>query len=866
MKRLKIKLTLLLIMCSCMFTTHASVVTAVDQLSNDKVYNISCPRGSFSTYNGLLANTTKTSLGVTAGRFAIISYNNAYFLYSIDDKAFFNRSTIKNSSDAYDAKEVTIGPFDALTISSSSNSLYPFKLAIGGELNIINSWDGRTYGINVEYYGSEDDGNCYAIEATDEFFNPQEAINILDNYYGKPTVKFQVVNSSDDILASMEEKIDVGTNLTDIPESLKKPFTTYSITPLTVASGSGNILKAVASFDFPKTLDVKSAVWYNMTIRNGNYICYNSAEPYHTVKASDITKNQKSSDAFCWTFVGNPYTGIYIYNKSIAAKTLTAKGVNRGDYAVMTDSEYSWLADITTNGFVLRANNANMYINEYGGSGGYLAMYGDASDSGCLLNITPVDFTKVASWDWTDDAKVSLSTNVLTDLTSLTDNDVHTELVVNGFSSGTIIKAHVNRGVKLTGYALTAGADKSSAPASWLLQGSNDDVTWTTLDERTNITFTDTPTILCTFNKPSDRNTVPSFRYYQLVVNANNGGEDLIVAEWQLFGFPEELTTEVTKNGGTITTQYPANSDSEVADNLIVNDISKKYCTGINNGTGWVQFNSPVPIHLSRYGIVQAAFNPERDPMNWVLQGSNDGITWDELDTETDQIFYGWHSTLCFNVTTDKAYSLYRLNVTKNAGDSRLQFCNYLLYGNEVINIGSTGYATYSSTNAIDYSLTAGLQAYSVKYEGGSKAQMKAIDHAVEANTGVMLKGEPDTTYELAYSTEGTTVEGNSLVATSYGAITTDGTFYVLSNNEESKGLGFYKLATGQQVPTHKAYLSIQGLVTSEFVNFNNFTSIENVKNDMKESASSSYNVCGQRVSDEYTGVIIKNGVKYIKR
>ena len=34
----------------------------------------------------------------------------------------------------------------------------------------------------------------------------------------------------------------------------------------------------------------------------------------------------------------------------------------------------------------------------------------------------------------------------------------------------------------------------------------------------------------------------------------------------------------------------------------------------------------------------------------------------------------------------------------------------------------------------------------------------------------------------------------------------------------------------------------------------------------MKESASSSYNVCGQRVSDEYTGVIIKNGVKYIKR
>jgi hypothetical protein len=46
----------------------------------------------------------------------------------------------------------------------------------------------------------------------------------------------------------------------------------------------------------------------------------------------------------------------------------------------------------------------------------------------------------------------------------------------------------------------------------------------------------------------------------------------------------------------------------------------------------------------------------------------------------------------------------------------------------------------------------------------------------------------------------------------------------------------------------------------------NEFVGIKEVHNDFKSAESSSYNLSGQRVGNDYRGIVIQNGKKTIKR
>ncbi|MGK5739958.1 ThuA domain-containing protein [Micromonospora sp. URMC 103] len=97
--------------------------------------------------------------------------------------------------------------------------------------------------------------------------------------------------------------------------------------------------------------------------------------------------------------------------------------------------------------------------------------------------------------------------------------------------------------------------------------------------------------------------------------------------------------------------------------------------------TGWLAAKLAQPVVVSRYALTSANDFPGRDPKNWTLQGSEDGSTWTDLDTRTDETFPQRFQTKQYTFTNTKAYQHYRLNITANSGEPLIQLAELWLIG-----------------------------------------------------------------------------------------------------------------------------------------------------------------------------------------
>ena len=80
-------------------------------------------------------------------------------------------------------------------------------------------------------------------------------------------------------------------------------------------------------------------------------------------------------------------------------------------------------------------------------------------------------------------------------------------------------------------YTITSANDVPTRdPRNWNLQGSNDSVSWVTLDTRTDETFA-TRSLIKTY---TFQNTTP-YLYYRLNITANNGASGTQLAEWEIY-------------------------------------------------------------------------------------------------------------------------------------------------------------------------------------------------------------------------------------------------------------------------------------------------------------------------------------------
>ena len=173
--------------------------------------------------------------------------------------------------------------------------------------------------------------------------------------------------------------------------------------------------------------------------------------------------------------------------------------------------------------------------------------------------------------------------------------------------------------------------------------------------------------------------------------------------------------------------------------------------------------------------------------------------------------------------------------------------------------IGSTGYATFSSTKAVDFT-NSSIKAYTATVSGTVITFTRI--YQVPANTGVLLWGAANATDNLPILASGplSAIQDN-LIATSEAM---DGQAlagkYILAENDGV--VGFYKAGSGASLAAGKAYLAVPTEGARIILPGNEATGINAVEAAQAEAPV--YNLQGQRVEKAAKGVNIVNGKKFI--
>gem|GEM_PF-1517123 len=215
-------------------------------------------------------------------------------------------------------------------------------------------------------------------------------------------------------------------------------------------------------------------------------------------------------------------------------------------------------------------------------------------------------------------------------------------------------------------YALVSANDSSGRdPKNWMLQGSNDGSTWTTLDTQTGILFASR------FEKKefTIANTT-AYQMYRLNITANNGDSLTQLAELELYGEAGAPVDRAT--GGTVSASGE-NPPYETKEKAFDDALDSKWL--ILSPTGWIQyrFGGGSKYAIARYTVASGNDSQGRDPKSWILRGSNNGTTWVTLDTRTGEQFASRKLVKSYTFSNTTPYEFYRLEITQNNGDSLLQ-------------------------------------------------------------------------------------------------------------------------------------------------------------------------------------------------
>ena len=197
----------------------------------------------------------------------------------------------------------------------------------------------------------------------------------------------------------------------------------------------------------------------------------------------------------------------------------------------------------------------------------------------------------------------------------------------------------------------------------------------------------------------------------------------------------------------------------------------------------------------------------------------------------------------------------------------------------EVPAISATGYATYSSAYALDFTDVTAFNAYiATGLDAQKQVVMASAQQKVPAATGLVLAAEGGCEATLVPVAALAPAIGDNLlvahVAAGDVAASAGSEYrYVLAKKDDE--VGFYKLATTLNLPANRAYLqTTEALATNstgkvswifdddETTNINALT----LGRSALDPTQPMYNISGQRVGNDYKGIVIQNGKKYVNK
>lgn len=221
--------------------------------------------------------------------------------------------------------------------------------------------------------------------------------------------------------------------------------------------------------------------------------------------------------------------------------------------------------------------------------------------------------------------------------------------------------------------------DRSDNEDGFIIQRSNNGVDFTNIQRvDANIrSFTD--------------KTVNASSFYLYRVCSVKGLGNSVFSQSNSINTPDfEALTLLTKGRSfTVADQYNNSPAGEDAACAFDNDASTKFLARYS--TVWLRINFNEAFEARQYSITSANDSPGRDPMNWTVEGSENGTRWTVIDTRTNQLFDKRFQKRFFTIANPGNYQYFRINVTRNRDNTNLtQFSDWLLYadvaeGNEQI-------------------------------------------------------------------------------------------------------------------------------------------------------------------------------------
>jgi hypothetical protein len=153
--------------------------------------------------------------------------------------------------------------------------------------------------------------------------------------------------------------------------------------------------------------------------------------------------------------------------------------------------------------------------------------------------------------------------------------------------------------------------------------------------------------------------------YYYVVQAANSVGTSGNSPQFSA----SRVTSPMVNLAFSGTATDSANNASNAGNAFDQDPGSQWFYTGTS---GWLQYdfganNAQV---VKRYTVSEAITIAARDPKDWTFLGSQDGVNWTTLDTQSNQSFLFVYQQKVYNIANTTAYRYYRINVTANNGDS----------------------------------------------------------------------------------------------------------------------------------------------------------------------------------------------------
>jgi len=243
----------------------------------------------------------------------------------------------------------------------------------------------------------------------------------------------------------------------------------------------------------------------------------------------------------------------------------------------------------------------------------------------------------------------------------------------------------------LANYGITGkyGDIGNQTPQAWTLQGSNDDISWTTVDSRSGQSRLDYATSVDPASSPYSEYSITSptaYKSYKLVVST--GGRsgydcgksgcayDTQIGEVQLWGYESPTTPCALHGYNTLlpTAKY-YNSSGVVSNDSFANVFNMSTILGLPNQLKWMNYPNPwqlstgstkdgyfgfdYPITLTAYKI----WSGSASAYSFNLYGANTFGSWTLIDNKTLATV---GANVTFNVASPASYSYYKLSFTNS--------------------------------------------------------------------------------------------------------------------------------------------------------------------------------------------------------